>query len=296
MTRRTIALGILGLWVVGLALLYRRSTFRSPEQSLAEAGMKVSPATYYYRLEQNNQQIGAASSALDTTTALLVATDYVRAVVPVANDTLQMQARSVARFSRALSMKDFILKAEGDLSPFLLRGVIQGDGTARRLQLTTETPKKHATTEEYDVAGLLFFPTVAPIPLMLGTPRKPGASMPIGMFDPLTRSVRNVNLRIQKDSLFTLTDSASLDSATGRWVKAHEDTVRGWLISGDVPTITAWVDSEGRMLAGSEPGGISLIRTTFEIAFDNWRLDRASTREGASAKLDSASVPRARRK
>ncbi|MDP9178620.1 MAG: hypothetical protein M3O61_13140 [Gemmatimonadota bacterium] len=296
MTRRTIALGILGLWVVGLALLYRRSTFRSPEQSLAEAGMKVSPATYYYRLEQNNQQIGAASSALDTTTALLVATDFVRAVVPVGNDTLQMQARSVARFSRALSMKDFILKAEGDLSPFLLRGVVQGEGTTRTLQLTTETPKNRATTEEYDIAGLVFFPTVAPIPLMLGRPPEPGASMPVGIFDPLSRSVRSVNLRIQKDSLFTVTDSASLDPATGRWVKAHEESVRGWLISGDVMTITIWVDAAGRIIAGSEPGGISLIRTTFEIAFDNWRLDRAATREGSAAKPDSASSTRARRK
>jgi hypothetical protein len=278
MTRRTIALAIIGLWVVGLGLLYRRSTFRSPEQSLAEAGMKVSPATYYYRLEQNNQQIGAASSALDTTTALLVATDFVRAVVPVGKDTLQMQARSVARFSRTLSMKDFILKAEGDLSPFLLRGVIQGEGSTRKLQLTTEIPNKRPITEEFDVASLVFVPTVAPIPLMLGRPPKAGEVLPVAMFDPLTRTVKKVNLRIQKDSVFTVTDSASFDSTTGRWVNAHEEIVQGWLITGDVPTLTAWVDAQGRMIAASEPGGISLMRTTFEMAFDNWRLDRAQTR------------------
>jgi hypothetical protein len=287
MTRRTIALTIIGLWVVGLALLYRRSTFRSPEQSLAEAGMKVSPATYYYRLEQNNQQIGAASSALDTTTALLVATDFVRAVVPVGNDTLGLQARSVARFSRTLSMKDFILKAEGDLSPFLLRGVIQGEGSARKLQLTTELPRKRPTTEEFDVAGLVFVPTVAPIPLMLGRQPKTGEVLPLAMFDPLTRTVKKVNLRIQKDSVFTVIDSASFDSTTGRWVKAHEEIVRGWLITGDVPTLTAWVDAQGRMIAASEPGGISLRRTTFEMAFDNWRLDRAATRSAVEEKRTS---------
>jgi hypothetical protein len=259
---------------------------------MAEAGMKVSPATYYYRLEQNNQQIGAASSALDTTTALVVATDFVRTVVPVGKDTLQMQARSVARFSRMLSMRDFILKAEGDLSPFLLRGVIQGEGTARKLQLTTEIPKKRPTREEFDIAGLVFVPTVAPIPLMLGRPPKAGDVLPVAMFDPLTRSVKNVNLRIQKDSLFTVTDSASLDSTTGRWVKAHAETVQGWLITGDVPTITAWVDAQGRLLAASEPGGISLTRTTFEIAFDNWRLDRAATRDSVAAKRSSVRRPR----
>jgi len=258
--------------------------------------MKVSPATYYYRLEQNNEQIGAASSALDTTTALLVATDFMRVSVPVGKDTLRIQARSTARFSRALSMKDFILKAEGDLTPFLLRGVIQGEGTARTLQLTTEIPKKHPTSEEYDIAGLVFVPTVAPIPLMLGRPPKAGEMLPLGIFDPMSRSVRNVNLRIEKDSMFTVTDSASLDSATGRWVTAHEETVRGWLITGDVPTITAWVDAAGRMLAASEPGGISLMRTTFEIAFENWRIDRASPPEGGTAKADSSPAARARRK
>ena len=287
MTRRTIAIGIIGLLAVGLALLYRRSTFRSPEQSLAEAGTKVSPATYYYLLEQNNQQIGAASSALDTTTALLVATDFVRAVVPVGKDTLQMQARSVARFSRALSMKDFIVKAEGDLSPFLLRGVIQGEGTARKLQLTTEIPKKRSTLEEFDIAGLVFVPTVAPIPLMLGRLPKTGEMLPVAMFDPLSRSVKNVNLRIQKDSLFAVTDGAAFDSTSGRWSKAHEESVQGWLITGDVPTITAWVDAQGRLLAASEPGGISLMRTTFELAFDNWRLDRAATRTAVAGKRSS---------
>jgi hypothetical protein len=296
MTRRAIGLGILGLWIVGLALLYRRSTFRSPEQSLAEAGMKVSPATYYYRLEQGNAQIGAASSALDTTTALLVATDFMRAAVPVGKDTLRMQARSEARFSRALSMKDFILKAEGDLTPFLLRGVIQGEGKARTLQLTTEIPKKRPTSEEYDIAGLVFVPTVAPVPLMLGRPPKVGVTLPVGIFDPMTRSVRNVNLRIEKDSVFTITDSASLDSATGRWVKAHEETVRGWLITGDVPTITAWVDAEGRMIAASEPGGISLLRTTFEIAFENWRIDRTTPLDRSATKGGKSPVTRARRK
>jgi hypothetical protein len=61
-------------------------------------------------------------------------------------------------------------------------------------------------------------------------------------------------------------------------VKAHEDTVRGWRISGDVPFITAWVDESGRMIAASEAGGISLVRTAFEIAFENWRIDHPAPR------------------
>src|SRR5687768_7232633 len=66
-TRRVIAIVIIAVWGMGLALLYNRNNNRTPEQALAEAGMRVSPATYYYILEQGGQQVGAASSALDTT-------------------------------------------------------------------------------------------------------------------------------------------------------------------------------------------------------------------------------------
>jgi len=195
-----------------------------------------------------------------------------------------MQARSEAHFSRGLRLRDFILKVEGDLAPFLLRGVMQGEGKARTLQLTTEQPKRHPTTQEYDVAGLMFIPTVAPMPLMLNKSRKPGAVLNMGIFEPMSRVIRNVNLKVERDSLFTVTDSASRDSTTGRWVSAHQDTVRGWLVSGDVPLIMAWVDESGRMIAASEPGGISLSRTTFELAFDNFRLEAVAADSAARAK------------
>lgn len=273
MTRRTIGLGILALWIIGLALLYRRSTFRTPEQSLVEAGMRVSPSTYYYRLEQGGSQIGAVSSAIDTTTTLLTATDFVRAAVPAGRDTFHIQVRSEARFTRALSLKDFILGVDGPLTPFRLRGVVQGEGKTKTLQVTTETRKRHPTTAEYELAGLVFVPTVAPLPLMLEEKPAIGRTLQIGVFDPMSQSIRNVTLKVEKDSVFSVPDSASLDSTTQRWVVAHTDTIHGWLVSGDVPTATAWVDESGRMIMASEPGGISMMRTTFEMAFENWRLD-----------------------
>jgi hypothetical protein len=183
------------------------------------------------------------------------------------------------------------MKVEGDIPAFLLRGVLQGEGNKKTLQLTTETPSHHPTTQEYDVARLTFMPTVAPLPLMLGK-RKEGSSFPISLFDPLSRAVKNVDLKIRKDSLFILPDSAALDSATGRWVAAHKDTVRGWLVSGDVPSIVAWVDESGRVIAATEPGGISLLRAPFEIAFENWRLDIAAADSSGKEKRKKSSALR----
>lgn len=259
-----------------MALLYRRNSQSTPEQSLAEAGMRVSPGTYYYRIDQSGRQIGAGSSALDTSTALIVATDFVRAAVTAQRDTFRFQARAESRYSRGLGFRDFIMKVEGDVPAFLLRGVLQGEGSKRTMQLTTETPKKPPTTQTFDVVDLVFMPTVAPLPLMLGKSHKPGTALTVGMFDPLSRTVKKVRLRIHQDTLFTVTDSAALDSASGRWVPAHQDTVRGWLITGDVPTLVAWADESGRIIAASEAGGMSMSRTTFEMAFENWRLDQAA--------------------
>jgi hypothetical protein len=176
------------------------------------------------------------------------------------------------------------MKVEGDVPAFLLRGVLQCEGNKRTMQLTTETPNKHPTTQNFDVVDLVFMPTIAPLPMMLGNKtHEPGTAMVVGMVDPLSRTVKKVRIRIHKDSLFTVTDSAALDSASGRWVPAHQDTVRGWLISGDVPTVVAWVDESGRMIAASEPGGMSVTRTAFEIAFENWRLDPADAYTLATA-------------
>ncbi len=285
MTRRSITLAILGFWLSGLALLYKRSTAQSPEQTLVAAGMRVSPETYYYRVEQGGVQIGAASSAIDTTTTQLTATDFIRLAVPSSRGIVRMQARSEARFSRGLNLRDLIVKVQGDVPQVLLRGVLQGEGGARTFQLTTETRRRHATTQEYDVAGSMFVPTVAPLPLMLNKTRKPGVAFSASIFDPMSRTIRGVNLKVERDSLFTVTDSAALDSSTARWVKAHTDTVRGWLISGDVPLTRLWVDESGRMIAASEPGGISFSRTAFEMAFENWRLGMTVADSSRTAKF-----------
>ena len=258
--------------------------------------MRVSPATYYYRLDRGPAQVGVGSSSIDTSTTRLIATDFLRAAIPSGKKIFRFQARSEARFTRALSLQDFLLKVEGDLTPYLLRGVVQGEGKSRTLQVSTEPLKKRPTSNEYDIAGLVFVPTVAPLPLMLGKPPIAGSTVSVGIFDPLTKSIRNVDLRIEKDSLFTVTDSASLDSASGRWVKAHEDTVRGWQITGNVPATTVWVDVSGRMIAATVPPGISVMRTAFEIAFENWRIDTQGPRPSAAATPDSQSKSAPQRK
>ena len=281
-SRRTIAVLIIIVWAAGIGLLYQRTTSQTPEQALAEVGMRVSPATYYYLLEQGGKQVGAASSSLDTTDTRIVATDFVRGEIPVGDDVLRMEARSEARFTRGMRLRDFVIRAVGDLTPFLLRGAIQ-EGEDKTLRITLENQGEKPITQEAVVTVPVFTPTVSPLLLMLGRNPELGDTARVALFDPMSRSVREVTLRVEADSLFLVADSAHLDTASGRWVKARQDSLRGWRVTGKNAPLTAWVDAEGRVIAASEPGGISLVRTAFEIAFENWRLDHLPTTQPSNS-------------
>ncbi len=275
MTRRVVAISIIAIWIAGLGMLYRRNVTRTPEESLTEAGLRIAPAAYYYMLEQGGRQVGAAASSIDTTTTRIVSVDFVRGAVPVGNDTLRLEARSEARYTRGLRLRDFLIRADGDLTPFTLRGVMQ-EGEEKTLRVTADAQGERPITQESIAATPVFLPTMLPIPLLLRRKPRLGDSALVAMYDPIGRTVREVTLKLQTDSLFLLADSASFDPTSGRWIKAHQDSVRGWRLGGPEAPVTAWVDASGRLIAASEPGGISLLRTAFELAFENWRIDNPS--------------------
>ena len=235
---------------------------------LADVAARVAPETFYYVVEQGGRQIGAASSAIDTSESRLVVTDLFRGVIRAGPDSLRLEARSQARFSRALVLKDFVVQAQGDLTPFELRGIVQ-EGATRTVRLTAQPRGGSATTVDLPVTGPVFLPTSATLPLMLGDRPRTGREIKLDVFDPIGRTMGSATLRIERDSLFTVTDSATLDETMGQWVPAHSDTVRAWQIGGEMPIMSAWVDADGRLVAAREPGGISLRRTAFELAFEN---------------------------
>ena len=275
MRRRTIGLLVIFVWVAGLGLLYNRTTHRTLEQHLTEVGMRVAPETFYYTLHQNGTQVGVAASAIDTSKTRVVSSDLVRGRFPAGKDTMRVEARSEARFTRGMRLRDFVIRATGDLGPFVIRGVMQ-EGEEKTLRVTTETKGQRPITQESIAEAPVFVPTMAPLPLLLGNEPKLGDTVRVAMFDPVSRGIKNVTLKLEADSLFLLADSASFDSTTSHWVKAHQDSVRGWRITHRGSPVTAWVDKAGRLIAASEPGGVTMIRTAFEIAFANWKIDETA--------------------
>lgn len=248
MTRRTIALLVLALWVIGVGWLGYRQTHKSDWERLASVAMQVSPSAYYYNVYHGDTQIGVASSSIDTAHGMFVMRDFIRGRLPIAGDTQAFEGGTVAHLSRRLALDSFTVSLAYD----------------HRTITTHGTPQKHTAP--------VFLPTFAPIPLMLMDDPKIGRTASAWVYNPVSDAVERATLRIQAESLFTVSDSARYDSTQTRWVSVRHDTVRAWSVTTPTAPVTVWVDREGRLVSVSEPGGLHLLRTAYEEAFENWRL------------------------
>jgi hypothetical protein len=265
LNRGAVAVLIVAVWAVGIAMMVHRAGNRTEAQRLAEVALRLQPATFYYTIEQNGEQIGAASSALDTTASSLVSEEYFVGQDPTAGikRVERTSARWQTRWTRGLHLIDLNAAVSRPTKPFSINATVQED-TSIFIAGKKATRRPAA---RYTFQAPLFTPAIAPIVFMLGGPAKIGRSQTMSIFDPTTRTVIHPTLRIRADSLFTVVDSAMLDHE-GKWEVAHRDTVRAWKIEGAPYDLVTWVDAEGRVVA-AQAGDISATRTAFEIAFKN---------------------------
>lgn len=246
MKRRWLAGAVIVLWVAALLMLWRRHAAVSATDRLVTSAMQLAPATYYYALFQSGTQIGVASSAIDTSNRTMRMTDVLSARAVVYGDSQTVAGSATAYLARGFVLDSFALALGGDQGPLRLTG--RPVGTQRVL-----------------------LPTLAPMALMLSGEAKVGRSGRYWVFNPLSQRVELTTLTITAESLLTVVDSARYDDARKSWVPARSDTVRAWNVTTPTASVNAWVDSEGRVVTASEPGGISITRTAYEIASASMR-------------------------
>ncbi|HEX9249628.1 MAG TPA: hypothetical protein VF856_09010 [Gemmatimonadaceae bacterium] len=263
-TRAALAVLIVVLWVGGMAMMFRRNANVSEAQQFAEVALRLQPATFYYTIERDGQQIGAASSALDTTANTLVSEEYFVGDYPVGKSIERTSARWQTRLTRGFHLVDLTIDIARTARPFSINAAVEEDTLL--FIAGTKTTGGHPPAH-YTFIPPLFTPSLAPVAFMLGGPHTIGRKQMMSVFDPTTRLVNRPELTIRAESLFTVVDSAARNT-DGEWEVAHRDTVRAWRIEGAPQSLTAWVDAEGRVVA-VRAGSLSAIRTAFEIAFKN---------------------------
>jgi hypothetical protein len=268
------------MWLGGLAMMAHRNANRSDAQQLAEVALRLQPATFYYVIERDGKQIGAASSSLDTTSNTLVSEEYFVGDYPAGDSTERTSARWQTRLTRGFKLADLTIDIARHTRPLSINASVEED--TMLFIAGTKTTGGHPPAR-YTFKPALFTPSLAPVAFMLGGPHTIGRAQTISVFNPVTRIVTRPELRIRAESVFTVIDSAARDR-TGAWVVAHRDTVRAWRIYDAPRGVSAWVDDAGRIVAATA-GDLSATRTAFELAFKN-----------SKAPVDSAAIkPRTRR-
>ena len=269
MRRRTsIALAILLAWIVGLAVLARRELFRPESDRLAAAGLRVTPGGEYYIVRQNDRQVGFASTTIDTTVLGVQVEDYF--VVDLLADARVHRAsgRLRAELNRRLHLQRFALELGASLGPYRAQGDVIGDTL---LRLVVVTDGSLPDTQLVRLTKPVLLPSAVPLALVLGSEPSIGERYQFTMFDPLAMAPTEANIRVLAESVFVIADSARADSSLGKWVPARSDTVRAWRIEQDgSQTLSGWVDEQGRMIESRQLGNLTLHRTAFEIAYQNW--------------------------
>jgi hypothetical protein len=289
MTRRGWAIAILGAWAASLGWLVKREFFRPTGTRLAEAALSVPPGAVYYRLDVAGQQVGFASSTIDTQATSIGVTDILVLRIPALGVLHRTAAMSRATLSRTLRLERVDARFDGDLGRFAAKSLVAGD----TLLTVTLLAGPDSETTHVPLARPIVLPTLLPLRLAFGGELKRGKTYASVVFDPILLAQRPVTVLVAAESTLVVADSAGYDSTALAWVPAHFDTVRAFRIEqregegeGGGMTTRAWIDAQGHIVRAENAVGFVMERTAFELAYTNFRhrdttgLIRASATPG----------------
>jgi len=281
LTRRdSLGGAIIFLWLVGLALLARRELFVAEPEQLLEAALLVVPGTAYYEVMSGDERVGWASASIDTSRSGISVRDVMVIDAPDSG-AKRFAARARVTLTPGLRLTGFTFQLGGDHEPYRVSGKMSEDTV---LQLITSTGKSRADTARMPVRRAVLWPTTVPLALALADRPKVGRTYRYSIYDPTTGAPEDVQLQVGAESLFVVPDSAKRDETSGRWIMAHEDTVRGWRLDPQGSTlVSGWIDARGRAIETRPMGTFTLRRTAYELAFQNWTLDAKRRAAGTRA-------------
>ena len=264
---------ILLVWAAAMAWLVHRVSFRSTGARLAEAALTVSPGAMFYRLSVGAQQIGYASTTMDTLEDSLRLSDVQVMDMPALGRLNRTEGRSVAMLDRSLHLLGVTSEVDGATLRFDARAGAR-PGRPGQVTMVAGGDSLHVTLAALDSAQL---PSLWPLRLAFGGGLHPGRSARVRVLDPFSATLRERALHVTAESTFVVADSADYDSTTMAWVPVRFDTVRAFRVDaagdgdGSGAAASAWIDAQGRIVQATTPLGFTAQRTAFEVAYENFR-------------------------
>ena len=289
---------ILAAWAASLGWLVKREYFRPSGARLAEAALSVSPGALFYRLSLGAQQLGYASTTVDTLFDSIRVVDVLVLDVPALGRLQRTAGRSVAILDRALRLREVTADVDGDGGRFSARAAVTGDSVLHLVIRSGGDSQKSTVPLPQPIA----LPSLLPLRLAFGGQLHPGRVVTMRVLDPFTLAERDVTVRVSVESTLVVADSADYDSTTMAWVPLRFDTVRAFRTEsaeagpGGAGALSTWIDAQGRIVRAATPRGFTVERTAFELAYENFRrrdtlrLMRASAAPPAGAVVASTAI------
>lgn len=244
----------------------RREYFRSSSARLAEAALAVSPGALFYRLSLGAQQLGYASTTVDTLIDSIRLVDVLVLDVPALGRLRRTEGRSAAILDRSLRLRGLRSEVDGPASRFEVSAIPTPEG-GEVLRVTSRADSLTAPV----TSGPLELASLWPMRLAFGGGLRMGRTATARLFDQFTLQFRDVTFRVDAESTLVMPDSADYDSTTMAWIPVRFDTVRAFRLDGGPEGFRLWIDGQGRMVRASSPRGFGIERTAFELAYENFR-------------------------
>jgi hypothetical protein len=232
---------------------------------MAEATLAVSPGALFYRISLGAQQLGYASTTLDTLIDSMRLVDVLVLDVPALGRLHRTEGRSAAILDRTLRLRRMHSEVDGPGSRFDLGALPAEGGLGLTITSSGDSLNTSASPGPVELASLW------PLRLAFGGTLRLGRTATARVLDQFTLQFRDITLQVNAESTLVVPDSADYDSTTMAWVPVRFDTVRAFRLDGGPDGLRLWIDAQGRMVRATSPRGFGIERTAFELAYENFR-------------------------
>jgi hypothetical protein len=256
-----------------MGFLVKREYFRPHAEVLAEAAARVGPGASYYVLSLGAGQVGYATSTIDTTAAGITVQNNTTLDIQALGSVQKVGMVLLVNLTRTLHLVSFDGQLNSDAAKFHVTGEVSGDTV---LNVVIDAGAGTPSRQRVPLARPLVLADLVSLRLAVGGNLQPGRTYTLRTFDPMMMQEREIALHVEAESTFVVPDSAVYDSTSRHWTPASFDTVKAFKVSQTWNGIsaTSWIDGDGNIISATSESGFRMQKTAFEIAVQNWRLDR----------------------
>ncbi len=260
-------------WLGGLGLLVKREYFKTRGQLMAEGATLVGPGASYYALTMGGSAVGYAASTVDTTPTSITIQNNTNLDIEALGAVQKVGIVTMIDLTRQMRLVSFDAQLNSDAARFRAQGRVEGDTV---LTVEVDAGGTSPSRQRIRLDRPLVLPELVNMRLAVGGELRAGRTYTVRTFDPMLMQTREVAITVLAESTFVVPDSAVFDSTARRWVPASHATIPAFKVSQTYGGITmeSWIDGQGSIVRATSPVGFTMERTAFEIAVQNYRLDR----------------------